>query len=121
MSDDLQAAPPASMQPPARRVRGRWLVLLRDGLALAALTLAVLNVASVQRNRSAQAVLAQGEEAAVRAQTVVNLNSSLVQLMAKTAVEQQDVALRELLARNGVTFQLSTPSQIPAPPQATAP
>jgi len=92
--------------------RRSWQAWLRDGLGALALLLAVLNVAGAQRNRGLQATVDAQQANVVRGQTFANLNNNLVQLLAKTAAEQNDAALRQLLANNGVTFQV----QAPAPP-----
>jgi hypothetical protein len=87
-----------------------------DGVAVilgaVALILAILSVVQSARNRSLQAQVAEGQAKLAKAQTMANLDTSLVQLMAKTAADKNDGAIRDLLARNGVTFK--------APP-ATAP
>ncbi|WP_152417373.1 hypothetical protein [Sandarakinorhabdus sp. AAP62] len=90
---------------------GRTGALARDGLAVLALVLALLNVAGAQRNRALQSEVEEGQQALVRGQTFANVNNSLIQLLAKTAAERNDPALRELLARNGITFQVSAPAQ----------
>ena len=91
-----------------------WRAWLRDGLGVVALVLALLNVAAAQRNRALQAEVAERQTALQRGQTFANVNNSLIQLLAKAAVERNDTAVRDLLARNGVTFQV-TPGPTPAP------
>jgi hypothetical protein len=102
----------------ARSAVRQWPIWLRDGLGVLALVLAVLNVAGAQRNRGLQAVVDTAQAAVQRGQAFANVNNSLIQLLAKTAAERNDPALRELLARNGVTFQVSgAPAAAPAPVQ----
>jgi cell division protein FtsB len=80
-----------------------------DGVAVifgaAALILAILSVVQSARNRSLQAQVAEGQSKLAKAQALANLDNSLVQLMAKAAADKDDGALRDLLARNGVTFK----------------
>lgn len=97
-----------------RQVQRRWTIWLRDGLGILALVLAVLNVAGAQRNRDLQAQVNTTQAALQRGQAFANVNNSLIQLLAKAAAERNDPAIRELLARNGVTFKV-------APAPATAP
>lgn len=88
------------------------LPFLRAILGLAAIVLAVLNVTGAQRNRALQAEIEAQQAAVQRGQTFANLNNSLIQLLARTAAEQNDPALRTLLSDNGVTFQVQAP-QVP--------
>jgi hypothetical protein len=80
-----------------------------DGVAVilgaVALILAILSVVQSARNRMLQTDVAAGQVKLAKAQTLANLDNSLVQLMAKTAADKDDGALRDLLARNGVTFK----------------
>jgi hypothetical protein len=89
-----------------------------DGMAVilgaVALILAILSVVQSARNRSLQAQVAEGQAKLAKAQTMANLDTSLVQLMAKTAADKNDGAIRDLLARNGVTFK-APPAPAPAP------
>jgi cell division protein FtsB len=81
-----------------------------DGVAVflgaLALILAIAGVIQSARNRSLQAQVAEGQAKLAKAQTLANLDNSLVQLMAKAAADKNDGALRDLLARNGVTFKM---------------
>ena len=86
------------------RDRSTW---LRDGVGVIALVLALLNVAGAQRNRALQAAVDTSQQALQRGQAFANVNNSLIQLLAKAAAERNDPALRELLARNGITYQVS--------------
>ncbi len=56
-------------------------------------------------NRTLRARIAEGQAQVSKAQTLANLDNSLVQLLAKSAVDNNDLALRDLLSRNGVTFK----------------
>lgn len=89
-----------------------------DGVAVLlgalALLLAIVSVVQSARNRMLQAEVTEGQVKLAKAQTMANLDNSLVQLMAKTAADKNDSALRDLLARNGVTFK--TPPA-PKPPE----
>lgn len=98
-----------------------WQSWLRDGLGLLALILALLNVAGAQRNRDLQGKVDAAQPALQRGQTFANVNNSLIQLLAKAAAERNDPAIRELLARNGVTFKLSAAPAGPAAAPAAVP
>jgi cell division protein FtsB len=80
-----------------------------DGIAILlgalALILAVVVVVQSASNRALQQKIATGQAKLAQAQTMANLDNSLVQLMAKAAADRNDSALRNLLARNGVTFK----------------
>ncbi len=94
----------------AQRTVARW---LGEGLGVLALLLAVLNVAGAQRNRALQADIDAQQPNVQRGQTFTNVNNSVIQLMARAAAEQNDAALRDLLASNGVTFQVQAPATGP--------
>jgi hypothetical protein len=100
-----------------RAMQRNWLAWLRDGLGVLALFLALLNVAGAQRNRNLQGKVDTAQAALQRGQAFANVNNSLIQLLAKAAAERNDTAIRNLLARNGVTFKLSA---APAGAAATA-
>lgn len=74
-------------------------------LGALALLLAIVSVVQSARNRMLQAEVTEGQAKLAKAQALANLDNSLVQLMAKTAADKDDGALRDLLARNGVTFK----------------
>lgn len=100
-----------------RAVQRTWQTWLRDGLGVLALILALLNVVGAQLNRNLQGDVDTAQAALQRGQAFTNVNNSLIQLLAKAAAERNDPALRDLLARNGVTFKLSAaPVAAPAPP-----
>lgn len=101
------------------RAMGRtWQSWLRDGLGVLALVLALLNVVGAQRNRNLQGEVDTAQTALQRGQAFANVNNSLIQLLAKAAAERNDPAIRDLLARNGVTFKLSAAPATTAPPAA---
>jgi hypothetical protein len=91
--------------------KSRWdsVALLLGALAL---VLAVLTVVQSGRNRSLQKQLGDGQAKLTKAQAIANLDNSLIQLMAKAASDKNDGAIRDLLARNGVTFK-SAPAPAP--------
>ena len=92
-----------------------------DGIAVLlgalALLLAIVTVAQSARNRTLQAEVTEGQAKLAKAQALANLDNSLVQLMAKTAADKDDRAIRDLLARNGVTFR-APPTPAPEPETA---
>lgn len=85
--------------------------LAQGGVILAGLSLllALISVVQVNSNRNLQKAFAEGQASIAKAQTLANLDNSLIQLVAKSAVENRDAELRNLLARNGVTFNASPP------------
>jgi hypothetical protein len=89
-----------------------WLGVLAMVLALATLVQGFLN-------RGLQKDVVEGQQQLAKAQTLANLDNSLIQLLAKSAVDNKDQALRDLLARNGVTFQARAPVASPANATAT--
>lgn len=103
-----------------RAMQRSWTNWLRDGLGILALILALLNVAGAQRNRDLQGKVDTAQAALQRGQAFANVNNSLIQLLAKAAAERDDPAIRDLLARNGVTFRLSAAPVVP-PAAATVP
>jgi hypothetical protein len=92
-----------------------WIELGLGGLALG---LVLVTVVISDNNRSTQAELAETQAKLGKIQTLANINNSLIQLLAKSAAENHDQALRDLLLRNGVTFRDPAgpvPSAAPAP------
>jgi len=79
---------------------------LKIGLSAVALIMAVFMAFESAHNRALQEKVGKERETLARAQTFTNLDNSLVQLLAKTAAEKNDQALRNLLADNGVTFKV---------------
>ena len=93
-----------------------WPYWLRNGLGGLALVLAVLSVISAQANRGLQQEVDAARPDLAKGQTFANVDNSLIQLLAKAAVEKNDAALRDLLARNGVTFRVNGPATGAPPP-----
>ena len=101
-----------------------WPRLVRTAIGVLALVLAVFNVAGAQRNRGLQKEVDATRVELAKSQAFANVNNTLIQLLAKAAAEKNDAALRELLARNGVTFSVKPPPTAPAlaaPPAAASP
>ena len=96
--------------------RHGWAYWLRNGLGALALVLAVLSVVGAQINRGLQQQVDAVRPDLAKGQTFANIDNSLIRLLAKAAVEKNDTALRDLLARNGVTFKVDG-----AAPSAAAP
>lgn len=83
----------------------------QNGLGLLALILALANLVQGYYNRKLQDDVVSGQAQLGKAQTLANVNNSLVQLLAKAAAENNDNDIRDLLARNGVTFKANAPVQ----------
>lgn len=79
--------------------------LLAGGLAL---LLALATAGFALANSSLQGVAAAGQAKVAGAQTAANVNASLIRLLAKSAAENNDEALKALLARNGITFNAAS-------------
>ena len=82
---------------------GRW---LHAGLGAIAMLLATTIVVQGEMNRSAAAAAEVQRVELVRTQQFAQVDNALVQILAKTAAERNDPALRALLAANGVTFNV---------------
>ncbi|MBK6721019.1 MAG: hypothetical protein IPG62_14355 [Sphingomonadales bacterium] len=89
-----------------------------NALALLALVLALANMLQAYLNRGLQAEVLDGQAQLAKAQTLANVDNSLIQLLAKSAAENDDKALRDLLARNGVTFKANAAAQKAPEPTA---
>jgi hypothetical protein len=82
-----------------------WLSWVQCGLAFAALVLAVLVFSRANANRDLQSTVTRNLAQAARASALANLDNQLIQLTAKSALDNNDAALTSLLAQNGVTFR----------------
>jgi len=87
-----------------------WIGRVAAGLSVVVLLLAIALVVLGVQNRSLQDQVAGGRQQLNRAQTFAGLDNSLVQLLAKTAAEKNDDALKDLLSHNGVTFKVEANS-----------
>lgn len=76
---------------------------------MAALLLALATLWQAHGNRDLQRQVADGQQRVAKAQAMANVDTTLVQLLAKAAVERDDPALRSLLERNGVRLN-ATPN-----------
>ena len=74
-------------------------------LGVLAVVLAVLSLIGANTNRGLQTVAATNQARIERANTFANLDNNLVQLIAKSAADNNDTALTSLLSTNGVTFR----------------
>jgi hypothetical protein len=90
--------------------------LAQTALGLAALVLAVLIVMQSGENRDLQGKVEATQAQLAKSATFANLDNSLIQLLAKAAVDTNDTAIRDLLGANGVTIQ----SKSPTPPTGAA-
>jgi hypothetical protein len=75
-----------------------------------ALVLAVTTVILSAGNRDLQQKLTDGQAKVARVQALSNLDNNLIQLLAKSAMDNKDDALRQLLESNGVTFKAAATS-----------
>lgn len=91
--------------------------IILGGLAL---VLALATVWQSYSNRTLQEQVTKDQAQLVRAQTLANLDNSLIQLMAKAAVDNGDTAMRDLLARNGVTVNAKAAASPPPASSDTA-
>jgi len=91
-----------------------WLAWLQAAVALIAFVLAVLTFVAEGANRGLQKTVTQNEARVTRATTFANLDNGLIQLTAKSAVDNNDAALTALLAQNGVTFRKNAAAAAPA-------
>jgi len=90
--------------------------IIAAALGAIVLVLGVMTVWTAGINRGLQQTLAANQEKVAKAQAAATLDNNLVQLLAKSAVDDKDGALRELLRVNGVTLK----QEAAAPkPQAT--
>ncbi len=80
------------------------------GLGGLALILALFTMFQSYSNRGLQAQVIEDQAKLTKSQALANLNNSLVQIMAKAAVDNDDSALRRLLANNGVTINANAPA-----------
>ena len=97
--------------------RGRaavWTDRLQLLLGLVGLVASVALVVTGILNRSLQTEIAAGQAKIANAQTAANVNNSLIRLLAKAAAEKGDDRIRDLLARNGITY---APAATPAAAQ----
>lgn len=81
------------------------------------LLLALVDSVGAQMNRSLQSDVGALQTQLARSRTFLQVDNALVQLLARTAAEKDDGAIRALLARNGVTFRKG---DVPAPSGETA-
>ncbi len=85
-------------------------VVAAGGVALGATIWLAVSVGQVRTLTNETAKLSADVS---RGATLAQLNSNLIQLMARTAAERNDAQLRSLLQANGVTFKVSPKSDAP--------
>ncbi len=95
--------------------KGAWAVWLRNGLAGLALILALASVVLSVQVRNLQDQVEGQRADLIKAQAVAQVDNSVIQLLARTAIEKNDPQIRALLATVGVTLATQ-----PAPPAAPA-
>lgn len=84
---------------------------LRNGLAALALVLALASVVFSVQIRGLQDHIEGGRADLIKAQAFANVDNSVIQLLAKTAVEKNDPNIRALLTSVGVTIH--APAEAP--------
>lgn len=92
--------------------------IIAAALGAVVLVLGVMTVSAASTNRGLQQTLAGNQEKVAKAQAAANLDNNLVQMLAKSAVDDRDAALRDLLSANGVILKQTA---APKPPQGDAP
>jgi hypothetical protein len=75
------------------------------GLSAVALLVLVTNVALVSSNRNLQFEVNQRQVALNNANSLSQLNTSLVQALAETSIKNDDKAIRDLLSSQGITIK----------------
>lgn len=85
------------------------------GIALAAALALVVKLSMASGVADLQRDVAGRQQTIAASQVLGQVNGRLIQMLATASAERNDQALRNLLARNGVTFSVS-----PAPSGATA-
>lgn len=83
-------------------------------LGALALLLALVTLWEARGSRELQHQVADAQQKAAKAQTMANLDNTLVQMLARAAIDNNDPAIRALLERNGVQLKAGAPSA-PAP------
>lgn len=104
-------------------MRRSWVTLAPSILSAVALLLALCDVALIVTNwHLRQQTTEQGEFLRQTAQ-LVGVRDNLVRLIARGAVEDNNLALRDLLTSNGYHIESGNPaaSAQPAPPVVSAP
>jgi hypothetical protein len=96
---------------------GVWAAWLRNGLAGLALILALASVVLSVEIRTVQDHVEGQRADAVKAQAIIQVDSSVIQLLARTAIEKSDSQIRALLGTVGVTIG-TQPTPSPSAAQA---
>lgn len=79
--------------------------IVAAALGAVVLVLGGMTVSAASTNRGLQQTLAGNQEKVAKAQAAANLDNNLVQMLAKSAIDDKDAALRDLLSANGVTLK----------------
>lgn len=85
----------------------RGLYWLMNILGAAALVLVIANVVLFTENRALQQQVGERQQFISDTVRVERLNGQLIQVVAETSASTGDGQLRDLLADNGVTFQVN--------------
>jgi hypothetical protein len=88
-------------------------------LSAAALVLVCVNIALSNSNHNLQLDVSQRQATLVSGQQLVQLNQSLMQVLAEDAVKNNDTQIRDLLTSQGLS--LKEPTAASAPATAAAP
>ena len=93
---------------------GAWAAWLRNGLAGLALILALASVVLSVEIRGFQDHVEGQRADLMKAQALMQVDTSVIQLLARTAVEKNDPQIRSLLGTVGVTIGTQPPAAAPA-------
>jgi uncharacterized membrane protein len=95
-----------------------WLL---TGLAGASLALVLVNIVLYDRNRALQAEVANRNLYIQQSLQLEGIYQPLLRTLADLSVRHDDAPLRELLAAQGITVNVSPAATAPAPPAAAQP
>lgn len=92
--------------------------IIAAALGAILLALGIMTISTAGTNRGLQQTLTANQEKLAKAQAAANLDNNLVQMLAKSAVDDKDSALRDLLRANGVTLKENAAPKPEATPDA---
>ena len=93
----------------------RWQFVVLTVIGAAALLLVAVNMTMFAQNRETQAELNARAQYVQQTVPLRSLHQEMVKALADLAVRNQDTALRDLLASQGITFNAPGEAARPAP------